>query len=397
MVLTGSPPGNNGVGAILQRQILEEVPRDRLRIITINPRSVDPKSLKDNVWVDDCLTRKYEHAYRPVGGAVGNLISRLAHAALCRPVLREVTKQCVSAGRQHRCEAVLVVLESPTPIFVAEQVAKQLDVPLYCFVMDGPRLHTHDYGYHGALKEHLLAAFDSAMHHASRIATAGEAMQMAYQSAFNKPTSILRQGVEYREAAFPELSTEGPIKIGLAGSITAREAFMALTDELDRREWTLANRPVIVRIAGAHLRLTPSGPQHIEYYGWRKIPEMLRLMSECDFLYMPQPFSGHLREFAELSFPNKLCTYVPARRPIMLHTPPSASLPKFFDRYPCGPRSTDLAAADLVNQTEQCIQNPAEYRSFQDTVDAAFREALNTAELKRQIYAFLGCSGIDHK
>jgi hypothetical protein len=391
LVLTGSPPGNDGVGAILQRQILEEVPRELLRIVTITQRGLNHKPIANNKWVDANLTRRYEHAWRPINGILGDVASSVAHKALFQPHLKKLITECVRHGREHHSEALLAVLESPTVIFIADKIARRLGIPLYCFVMDGPQLHSHDFGYGGRLRKRLLSAFDSCMNYATRIGTAGEAMQQAYRQAYGKECSILRQGVQYSPVdQFPDPPRpDEPLRIGFAGSLTARDAFTSLIADLDRRCWKLAGREVILRIVGAHLKLVPTGPQHIEYFGWRSVPEMLDLMQACHFLYMPQPFSGHLQEFAELSFPNKLCTYVPARRPIMLHGPANASLHSFYRQYPCGPQSGDQSGEALLEQTEHAIRDQALYYVYQTTVDSAFKDQLNLERLRNQSNLFL--------
>ena len=116
----------------------------------------------------------------------------------------------------------------------------------------------------------------------------------------------------------------------------------------------------------------------------------VRLMSECDVLYMPQPFNrARSRRFAELSFPNKMCTYVPTRRPIALHAPIGASLWQFFDHYKCGPTSSHLDADELLNGIEQAVTDPAQYQQYVSQVDAAFREELNEECMADNVKSFL--------
>jgi hypothetical protein len=361
-----------------------------LRIVALTPRGIDQERVNRNDWVDANLTRRYEHAYRPVRGLVGELTSYVAHKVLCQPHLKRLVKECTRIGEAHQCEAVLAVLESPSLIFIAERVARRLSVPLYCFVMDGPNIHIRDFGYDRFLRKRLLRHFDLALERAERIAVAGEAMQQAYGSRYGKTCSILRQGMEYQaESASPHRVNAGHLTIGFAGSLSAKDAFASLLEELDRRKWILAGRGVTIRLVGTHVRLTPTGPQHIEYFGWRSLPDLVHLLRDCDFLYMPQPFNDQDREFAELSFPNKLCTYVPARRPIMLHTPATASLPSFFARYPCGPQSTVLAAGELLDQVEAAASDETVYSSYINTVERAFQEELNRRKLRDQVRWFL--------
>lgn len=390
LVISGCPPGNDGVGAILERQILEHVPRQLLRVVTFTPRDTAAKRTSENDWVDAHYSRRYEYEYHPLGGLIGESVGWLAHTLLARPHLSRLTSEAVSQGLEHDCEAVLAVLESPTAIFVASEVARRLDKPLYCFVMDGPNIHIRDFGYGRFLKARLLSAFDSAMRRADRIAVAGEAMRNVYEARYGKRGSILRQGLDESQVRPVERVKSDRVMIGFAGSLTARDAFVQLTDELARRQWKLAGRKVIVRIIGAHMWLRPTGPQHLEYFGWRSHDELVNLLSDCDYLYMPQPFHVRDREFAELSFPNKLCTYVPVGRPIVLHAPRTASLHSFFERFPCGPTSSDLDAEKLVNAMEAAEQDDEKYQSYVEAVQRAFVEELNLYQLEKNVQAFLG-------
>ncbi len=400
LVILGGIPGEDGVGAILERQILDVVPRDRIRIIAAVTRDVMAQHVAGHPRVDVLLPRRYEYAYHPLPGYVGEVFTHAANLATFRPCLRRLVGRCVDEGRAFGCEAVFAVLENPTTIFLAAAVARRLGVPLRSFVMDGPNLHARDYSYDRFTARALRRAFDAAMRRSDRIGVAGETMRDAYQRRYGKPAFILRQGLP---AVIAEHSVAAPVPakvdsrvlhIGFAGSLTAVDAFEQLLQELGRRAWRVGGRRVVLRVVGAYIKLVPHGPQHIEYYGWQSVPDMLALMRECDFLYLPQPFGEELREFSELSFPNKLCTYVPARRPLLLHAPPHASLHAFFREYPCGPVSDTLDAGKLLDQLESTLRDGTRLDAYVESIDKAHRERLNDSALAHAVRQLLSTGAV---
>jgi glycosyltransferase involved in cell wall biosynthesis len=146
-------------------------------------------------------------------------------------------------------------------------------------------------------------------------------------------------------------------------------------------------------VVGAHVKLIPSGPQRIEYYGWQQWPELLSLLSRCDFLYLPQPFYEGARQVAEFSFPNKICTYVPVGKPILLHGPEYGSLVSFFERFPCGPVCSKLPAAELLAQVERAVNDPSLYQSYVTNAMRAYEEELNAQTLESNVRMFLSSFG----
>jgi len=390
LVMSGIVPGDDGVGAILLKQILELLPRDQLKIITFKKQGSPVEKAKRSCWSDLQLNRRYEPAYKPVNGLVGEAISFMAHVLFGLPHLNRLKRACIQAGEDFACTAVFAVMDNPTVIRIATSVSKRLEVPLFSFVMDGPMLEARNYFYGPCLTRGLIRSFDEAMHHSEQLAVAGETMQLEYDKRYGKTSIIFRQGVPDFPDASPasESSPSEILRIGFAGSMTARDTYEHLIAELDRRSWQLGGKQIVLRIIGAHLKLVPTGPQNIEYFGWRSIPEMIKLTAECDFLYLPQSFEPSLREFTELSFPNKLCTYLPARRPILLHTPVYGSLNQFFQEFSCGPVSNTLHAEDILKSVEHLMECSSAVTEHQQAIESAFSYRLNHACLAENVAKF---------
>jgi glycosyltransferase involved in cell wall biosynthesis len=81
---------------------------------------------------------------------------------------------------------------------------------------------------------------------------------------------------------------------------------------------------------------TPGIAAHIEYFGFRELPEAINLLSECDMTYLPYWLDPKYQDSVLGCFPDKLSTYVAAGKPILYHGPYESSPRKFFDRFPIG-------------------------------------------------------------
>jgi hypothetical protein len=92
----------------------------------------------------------------------------------------------------------------------------------------------------------------------------------------------------------------------------------------------LDGRRVRLRVFGLRFVCQARTARWIEYRGY--VPEtvdVVRGLSECDLLFLPQPFGPQGRPFAEYSFPTKFTTYLAAGRPILVLAPPWSALNAF--------------------------------------------------------------------
>ncbi len=388
LVVSGFQPGDQHVGAVLLQQILGVLPTSSFRTVIALPRTESVRRTGDDEVI---LRRRYESSFRPIGGFAGLGTEYLAHRVLFEGHVATLQRSCVGELQAYACEAILVVLDCPTTIALASCLSRSSSLPLFLFVMDSPEHLCRQYGYSRGTTRRLMYHFHHALQKATRIAVAGETMQEAYQKQYGKPCTILRQGLHYSVPGnSPQATTGDRLTIGFAGSVTAPDAFQSLLRGLRERKWRVAGRSVTLRFVGAQLRLDPDGPMNIQYFGWRSVSETIELMSTCDVLYLPQPFSESLRPCAELSFPNKLCTYLPSRRPILLHTPIHGSLNSFFRKYPCGPICNELESGQLLEQLEQMVLSELNCQRHLLAVEEAFRSELNLASLHRNVHTFLG-------
>jgi len=114
------------------------------------------------------------------------------------------------------------------------------------------------------------------------------------------------------------MKKNAPLRIGFAGTLYDMGQFNILLNALNLSGWEIGSRPVILCMTGKWFRLRGIDfPCNIEFKGWQKNSnDTTRLLSECDLNYLPIPFNEEWRDFATLSFPTKLSTYLTSGRPV---------------------------------------------------------------------------------
>lgn len=391
LVLTGTTPGTGGVGNLLMRDCCEAIRRENLYYCAVVPeREYDEAA--NNQWVDQCQVRKYETAYRPLPGLVGNLISHAAFRLMCNRLAKSAARTITQQLPRNDFRVIWAVLDSPATILMARQLAKKLDLPIVGFVMDASEQVSQMY-YHDPLTTHYLRReSDAILRSALACGVAGETMKECYESQYGIPCEILRQGaVETdQEEIRPTAKDPSRLLIGFAGTITAPDALAAFRKALDAFGWKVNGRSVVMRLVGSKCEMRATGPQQIEYFGWRSRNETAALLSECDLLYLPQPFTEAHRPFAELSFPNKLMAYLPSQKPIFLHGPPHASLVSFLKSYQVGVACLSLDSVDIVQSLAAMANNPDLANKAATESRRAITEELNAETLAKNVRRLLG-------
>ncbi|MBI3866081.1 MAG: hypothetical protein HY290_29740 [Planctomycetia bacterium] len=340
------------------------------------------------------IERRYETAFRPVRGLVGELISATALRALRPAMLRNCTRQVLRLIERQKPDQLLAVLESPAAIQVAARVHRQCGIPLLALVWDDVELFCRQAAFDRWTRRWVHRDFAHVLQNSVRTAVICENMQKAYADRYGISSQIVRHGIPADESPSrddPEVRTDGPWLVGFAGSVTAPDCLNALVRVLDSMNWRFAGRDIALRLVGARYVLDSRKPQRIEYYGWRSVAETRQLLGECDLLFLPQSFGSELRFFSELSFPTKLSTYVAARRPILLHAPQNASLSAFWDDHDLGPRCNLLDEGAVGSALRRGLEPDATSRAnWQRQIAHVHDSVLNVAEFERGVRKLLG-------
>lgn len=395
LLISGTLPGHGGVGEIVLQDALAAVKEVEVRGWGLVPWWGAPLTDAQERFVLGVSARRFETAYRPLSGIVGEVCAWGTRRILTAWQEARMGRQILSAARQWSPDTVWAILDCPTAINLSLRITDGLAVPLIALVWDAPEVLAAQLGFDRWSRKCLLQRFDEVLRRAERIAVPGESMAEHYRSRYGDKVLILRHGLpELRPVSAAALTRDSAnFVIGFAGSLTAPDAFGVLLESLRQCDWQCGGRQIVLRIAGARLQLSPSGPQRIEYYGRLKsVDETVTLLAGCNVLYLPQPFVEDSRLLAELSFPTKLSTYVAARRPIMLHAPSYASLGPFWQRFPMGPWCHSASPRALTQTLDGLIGSSSEQAAAVVAVDRAAREELNHDRFVQQCCTFLSGS-----
>lgn len=338
LLLTGSPPGDKGVGQIIVREICRRLPMDRMVCFATLGRhehwepSTEFKDLKVQI-----ARRRYEHRFEPVKGPLGNLTAYAAYWGMFRRHCDALTRRAVEFAKTHECETLFSILESTTNIQITDPIARGADLPKHVLVWDAPdyiATHLHQTPFD---VDHVVSAFDQAMCDVSKLAVVSDAMAERYAATYGIESVMLRHVAPQAQTCRGADLNGDHFVIGFAGSVSARPQLDLLQQVLDRMNWRVAGRPVRLDLYGMRFVMEAQSGRTVLYHGYRSVEETVdRLAKTADVLFMPQPFEERLRSFSEFSFPTKLSTYFAAQRPILLLSPPYSTLGDYIRKHPFG-------------------------------------------------------------
>jgi len=348
LLLTGTAPAPHGVGGIILHDLAGFLPKGTLSVVHVTEATAGGQSVTPNG--DPMLTLSVPYQRRPVSrwGKPGRLLDWLRMTRANRRSVAQGVRDCVAYSRSQHISEIWSVLDTPASIAMAAPVAKALNLPLRVLVWDDIE---HNVGYFGLDRFTANASrrgFTQAIRRADSVAVIGETMQAEYQRRYGKRGVIVRHGLDTAAVEVVMPPADGPIRIGFAGSVSARSAFKCLLEALDALSWAIDGREVTLVLMGQRFDLWSNVPRRIECLGYlATVDDVVATLAGCTVNYLPQPFEPSWRPFAKWSFPSKLTTYLAAGAPVLVHAPPHASLPAFFERYPFGALVTQLDAQAL--------------------------------------------------
>ncbi len=335
LLIAASPPGGIGVGQLFMRSLLLHAPAQFV-IAALLGRQEPTYQVPSDLGIAATVTlqRRFEPAFRPWSNRLSHLAAAMAVRARLEPQVRRLLDPLTQFAQRQGATALFVVLECPTTMLLAAPLADRLGLPLLTLVWDTPEHILGQLGHLGPSRAHIKRGFDRALVRSHGVAVMSEAMRDRYASEYGARCVILHQPIE-PDWLPPHIQDEragGDLVIGFAGSDTARPEMLMLLSALDRMQWQLQGRQVILRVFGLRFVCEGRVPRRIDYRGYLpEIADVVQGLSDCDLLFLPQPFAAEAESFTRYSFPTKLTTYLAARRPILLFAPKYSALASFFE------------------------------------------------------------------
>ncbi|NNJ26228.1 hypothetical protein LzC2_23090 [Planctomycetes bacterium LzC2] len=325
LLITASPPGGANVGQILVADMLAIAGAD---ISVLYLRTGPPPGGVSEFAIKDVRVPA-EQALRPSPGRWGTVVAAADRLTRYEPAVAQAANEVRSHLRDLQPDRVWVIASTTAVIDVAAAALSGVEGELLVQVWDDPVHLMRQRRLDRLTQRRTLRRFHALLVRADRVATIGEAMAEAYRSYTAAPIIVIRHGVRGEVEARSTPADPDEFRIGFAGALYATDAWIALQNSLDELGWEVGGRSAALVTAGSRAVFRAGGPGQSRFLGWRSTAEVHELLSGCDLLYLPQPFDGVQEPLARLSFPTKLSAYAATGRPVFVHAPPYASLPRF--------------------------------------------------------------------
>jgi glycosyltransferase involved in cell wall biosynthesis len=376
LLLTGSPPGSGGVGAIFLRDLCKYYPKEHLCCFALCGDNHDPLP-QELSW----LPITYKNPPRSRGiWRFGPSFARLNSPFVwqySKIQISKLIKQAVQFGKQHNVDLVWAILDfdNPGTICMAKRIADRLNAKLVTLVWDPPEYYLPKViDIDTFFYRKFLRKFEKTLKTAIRCGVASEGMKHEYEKEYGVKSYVLIHGINQSNWHSPTIETNNKqnFVIGFAGKLYAIREWECLLSAISKLDWCIDGRNIVVRVLGSSFEFKAKNKTNIEYLGYRSVKETIDLLSEADINYLPYWFDESYSKVVRLSFPNKLPTYLASGRPVLFHGPEDSSPAYFFKKYPVGLCCHSLDEASII----ECLQKFATDREFYAMATLAGQVAL---------------------
>lgn len=379
LLLSGTPPGRDGVGSLYLRDLCRAYPAGKLCSFTAGPENSFrlPEDLSSLPY--ETYRWPHDRGSRDFPGRLGSLQSAATFRYSLQFRRKSLRDAALGFAKRQSVDMIWAVLDTPIIYRLAVELADSLNVPLVTTVWDPPEGVCRLLGLDRLSRRAAAVGFEQALRQSQRCGVMSEEMQAEYGSRFGVDCVVVRHAPadSQRVSSRRQRPPDEPLRIGFCGSLYAADEWRALQDALDEAEWRLQGRDVQLRVLGHSLRINSSRRANVEFLGWRSTDEATRLLAACDLGYLPYWFDPAFRDSVRLCFPTKLGTYLASGLVIFYHGPQDASPPRFFERYPAAICCHSLNPAEIRKVLEAGVGDAVSVNEHQRAGRLALDEELN--------------------
>ncbi len=352
LLLTSVPPGNQASGCLNLVRICEALPQGSVATYVVSDYLHDQKPAPSLQGLP-FHTRKgppFKVGQYPFLSPLASLALDLAIAL---PRLPALIDDIVAFAHRHALEAVWCGLQGHTMIRLALPVAEQLGVPLLSQVWDPPTWWLREHRLHPYSQKRILRQFGRTLAASQCIGAASEPMAQEYSALYGAEAVPLIPFLpdSYQVGPAKSKQDKDRVTIGIAGQLYARDELQALLKALDRANWKIGAKQVVLAYLGNYPIHNTHPNARIERLGNQEQRACIRTLSGFDILYCPYWFDPVFETEARFSFPSKLVSYLAASRPVFFHGPEYSSAVPFVNKHDlgqcCHSLNPDIVLRDL--------------------------------------------------
>jgi glycosyltransferase involved in cell wall biosynthesis len=398
LLLTDVPPCNDFPGTLLTEELCRMLPEGSIAaFIVLNPYlnyvKISPDLGETPV---EYVDKPRENALFP-GKGKWKIIANFTHEMYNAKIrTARICDRAVAFGKANSIDRVWCILQGQTMIRLALPVARKLGVPLHSQLWDHPAWWLKDNGIDFISRKLILHEFAKAIRGSVCCAAASHAMAEIFQEIYSVDSVPILANLSV-DMAYPPvraLNDKDVLSIGIAGQLYSHMEWQTLLTVLGDIGWKINHRKSVLRYLGNHFNIDLSREEYkmvnIEFLGYRPQNEAIRLLSECDILYCPYPFSNDLEIIAKTSFPSKLITYLATGKPVFFHGPDYAAPARFLKEHNAALMCHTLDRREVGQMLQILVSDENLYQELSRKGSRAFHDFLTTDVLRANFAKFLG-------
>lgn len=393
LLLTDVPPCHQYTGGLVLNSLVEFLPVDQVAICAvINPKLKLEIPSALNRIPKLLLKKPRESSFKLFPSFLGSMSAYVFELFQDLFVHNKLLPQIVNFAKEQQVDALWVLLEGQTMIRLAKRLSEVLSIPLFTQVCDPFELWLRHNGIDRFTQRRLLAEFDKVIAHSRSCATASWAMSQAYTKKYGVKNQPVIAGLPKILGQFPATSphVREEFIIGVAGQIYAISEWNSLIQALNETSWTIVNRKIRIRVLSGNFHSSTQNPVNFEYLGWQSQADTIRLLAECDLLYLPYWFSEEFSRETTYCFPSKLVSYFAAGRPVFCHAPAYASPLQYIVQNDAGYLCESLIVQDIIKILESTMTNTKRYAQIAANGSACFFRDFTLERMRESFFQFLG-------
>jgi hypothetical protein len=278
---------------------------------------------------------------------------------------------------------------------IVEALLKRVDLPLHLTVHDEPacRLWSTSRWPHQQAKI-VSAAWRRLVQKAASLDAVSEGMQSHLLEQHGRSSVVIPPTPRLSILDERPAANNGHVRIGLSGAWFGFDrSLLALKQGLQRSTEKKVCKSTHVAWVDGQNALRQQGVQEIFPADSRADVSFLPRMGEqeavttlaaCQVLFLP--FWHDNAVFCRTSNPSKLCIYLPAARPMIIHGPEDSVPVQFARRHKIGVVWNTLDPRDFVRALEEALAQLDDWPALRERYERVCKEHLSLAENRRRFW-----------
>jgi glycosyltransferase involved in cell wall biosynthesis len=395
LLVTDVPPSDYFSGTLLTKQLCEFLPQGSIAcFVALDPAlNYIKKDHKPNWIPTEYIAKPRETALQILPRRIRFLYGYLNELYNCYVNTGRIVKSIVNFGKMKHVDRIWCILQGQTMIRLALPIKNALNVSLHTQVWDDPSWWLQSNGVDRFSSRRIMETYKKVIRNSDYFGAASFVMADMYKEEYGVAAVPLVASINSQWYTSNKNSYEDKIYIGIAGQLYSAFEWQILLRSLAKVNWRINNKRVIIRYLGYQINFDPSDPEvkavNIEFCGYRSQEETIKIMSECDVLYCPYPFSQDFKKISLTSFPSKLTTYLAAGKPVLFHGPGYASPSLFLQNNNAGLLCPSLDCKDVIDSLNKLINDKNLSENLIKNGKIAFQNNLSLDNLRSNFFEFL--------